>query len=257
MIVLLAVLFALSGAAGLFYEAVWSRYLSLFVGHDAYAQVLTLVIFLGGMGLGALLVSRRSARMTDPLIAYALVELVIGVIGLLFHDAMYLPVTGWAYDHLFPSLAGGTLLLVSKWSLAGLLILPQSILLGATFPLMTAGVLRRFPDAPGRILSLLYFTNSLGAAIGVLVAGFGLYRLAGLPGTLVAAAILNLLVALGAMLVGKLGKWEAGKAARSPEPPFLLTSHPPTLPASFSSSQPAPRSRRSCTKLAGSGCSRW
>ncbi len=34
-------LFLLSGAAGLCYESVWSRYLGLFVGHAAYAQVLT------------------------------------------------------------------------------------------------------------------------------------------------------------------------------------------------------------------------
>ena len=134
MIVVLALLFALSGAAGLFYEAVWSRYLSLFVGHDAYAQVLTLVIFLGGMGLGALLVSRRTTRIADPLFAYAVVELLIGVLGLLFHDGMFLPVTRWAYDHLFPTLSGGALLVSAKWALAGLLILPQSILLGATFP---------------------------------------------------------------------------------------------------------------------------
>ena len=46
---LLYLIFILSGAAGLFYESVWSRYLSLFVGHGAYAQVIVLVIFLGGM----------------------------------------------------------------------------------------------------------------------------------------------------------------------------------------------------------------
>ena len=50
---------------------------------------------------------------------------------------------------------------------------------------MTAGVLRRIPSYPGRTLSLLYFTNSLGAAVGVLIAGFVLFDMAGLPGTLV------------------------------------------------------------------------
>ena len=98
MIAVLSLLFLLSGAAGLFYEAVWSRYLSLFVGHDAYAQVLTLVIFLGGMGLGALVISRRSARLRDPLFVYAVVEAVIGVLGLAFHDLLFVPVTGWAYE---------------------------------------------------------------------------------------------------------------------------------------------------------------
>ena len=45
MLVVLTLLFILSGAAGLFYESVWSRYLGLFVGHSAYAQVIVLVIF--------------------------------------------------------------------------------------------------------------------------------------------------------------------------------------------------------------------
>ena len=199
----LALLFVLSGAAGLFYEAVWSRYLSLFVGHDAYAQILTLVIFLGGMGIGALAAGRRSERLRDPLFVYAVVEALIGILGLAFHDLMYLPVTGWAFERLFPALGGGVAVVLAKWLVAGLLILPQSILLGATFPLMSAGAIRRLPEGPGRTLSVLYFSNSLGAAAGVLVAGFALFRLVGLPGTLVAAAVLNLVVALGALAVAR------------------------------------------------------
>jgi len=197
----LSLLFVLSGAAGLFYEAVWSRYLSLFVGHDAYAQILTLVMFLGGMGIGALAVSRRSHRLRDPLFVYAIVEALIGVFGLAFHDALFVPVTAWAYGTLFPALGDGAAVGVAKWALAGALILPPSILLGATFPLMSAGALRRLPSLPGRTLSILYFTNSLGAAAGVLIAGYVLYGMVGLPGTLAAAATLNLLVALGALVV--------------------------------------------------------
>jgi hypothetical protein len=48
---LIYIAFTLSGAAGLLYGSVWSRYLGLFVGHGAYAQILVLVIFLGGMSL--------------------------------------------------------------------------------------------------------------------------------------------------------------------------------------------------------------
>jgi MFS family permease len=76
------------------------------------------------------------------------------------------------------------------------MILPQSVLLGMTFPLMSAGVLRAFPDRPGRSVALLYFTNSMGAAVGVLVSGFFLVRVAGLPGTIRIAGLLNLAVAL-------------------------------------------------------------
>ena len=53
MLIFLCAVFVLSGAAGLIYESIWVRYLGLFVGHGAYAQVLVLVIFLGGMSAGA------------------------------------------------------------------------------------------------------------------------------------------------------------------------------------------------------------
>jgi len=47
-------------------------------------------------------------------------------------------------------------------TLAGLLILPQSVLLGMTFPLMSAGLIRRYPTAPGESLAMLYFTTASG-----------------------------------------------------------------------------------------------
>lgn len=196
---LLTIVFVLSGAAGLMYEAIWSRYLGLFVGHAAYAQVIVLVIYLGGMSAGAALAARRSERIRDPLIAYAAIEVGVGILGLFFHD-IFLAVTSFAYTSLFPALAGGTLVMVAKWSLAALLILPQSVLLGMTFPLMTAGFLRRVsPDGraySGRVLGLLYFANSIGAAGGVLLAGFYLIGVVGLPGTILTAAAINIVVGL-------------------------------------------------------------
>jgi spermidine synthase len=192
--------FTLSGAAGLIYEMIWSRYLALFLGHSAYAQVLVIAIFLGGMALGALLAGARSERLHDPLKWYVGAELIVGVIGLFFHE-IFGAVTGFAYDSIFPALTGSGLLNLVKWALAGLLILPQSVLLGATFPLMAAGVLRRPGGQPGRVLAALYFTNSLGAAVGVLVAGFFLVSFVGLPGTLLSAAILNVVVAAVATVV--------------------------------------------------------
>ncbi len=199
MLLFLCVVFVLSGAAGLVYESIWTRYLGLFVGHSAYAQVLVLVIFLGGMSAGAMYVGRRSERVRHPLVWYALVELVVGLIGLMFHD-VFVWSTHAAYDTLFPALGPGSMHSVAKWVIAALLILPQSVLLGATFPLMTAGALRRMPARAGRTISLLYFANSLGAAGGVLLAGFVLIQAAGLPGTLAAAAMLNIVVA-GAVLM--------------------------------------------------------
>ncbi|MCX5754880.1 MAG: fused MFS/spermidine synthase [Gemmatimonadetes bacterium] len=196
---LLTICFILSGAAGLMYESIWSRYLGLFVGHSAYAQVIVLVIYLGGMSAGAAIASRRSDRIKEPLVGYAAIEVAVGLLGLFFHN-IYLATTNFAYTSLFPALPGGFALVAMKWTLAALLILPQSILLGMTFPLMTSGYLRRVSrdgmEQSGRVLGMLYFANSIGAAAGVLIAGFYLIGIVGLPGTILTAAIINIVVGL-------------------------------------------------------------
>ena len=244
MILLLYCVFVLSGAAGLVYESIWSRYLGLFVGHSAYAQVIVLVIFLGGMSLGALMVGRRSERMRAPLLWYAGIEFAVGAIGIVFHP-IFTWVTSLAYDQLFPALASGgdagsAMVLVVKWLLAALLILPQSILLGATFPLMSAGALRLAAERPaGRVIASLYFANSVGAATGVLAAGFILVARFGLPGTLLAAAILNMVVA-GIIVVAVRVRPEAPAAAGAPS-----EAASPASPASAASPvSPAPRASR-------------
>lgn len=214
--------FVLSGAAGLIYESIWSRYLGLFVGHSAYAQTIVLVIFLGGMSGGAAWTARHSDRMKQPLLWYARVEAATGVIGFAFHGVFGV-VTSFCYDTLFPALPGGVTLTVAKWGIAALLILPQSVLLGTTFPLMSAGYLRASsPDGhtgSGRVLANLYFANSLGAAVGVLVAGFVLIRAFGLPGTLQAAGVLNILVATMVVAIVQLTGDDESPVAAPPAPP--------------------------------------
>ncbi len=193
-------LFALSGFAGIIYESIWSHYLKLLLGHAAYAQTLVLVMFMGGMALGAWLASRIDVRAYDLLKLYLAVEVLIGVAGLVFHDA-YLGVTGFAYTSLFPALDSPAAVSAAKILLGAMLILPQSVLLGMTFPLMTVGLLQRGPAASGRTIASLYFVNSLGAAIGILVSGFVLLAWVGLPGTIRIAGMLNLGIALALGLV--------------------------------------------------------
>jgi spermidine synthase len=217
-------LFTASGFAGLIYESIWSHYLKLFLGHAAYAQTLVLAIFMGGMALGAWAASRVSLRWRDLLLAYAVVEALIGLASLAFH-AIFVAATAWAFDRVIPSLGSPAAVYAFKWALAAALILPQSVLLGMTFPLLTGGVLRVRPERSGYAIAMLYFTNSLGAALGVLTSGFYLIATVGLPGTLVVAAILNLLVAAGVILLpkprGAVPAVPAAAAAAGPAVPRL------------------------------------
>ncbi|HYN13563.1 MAG TPA: hypothetical protein VET51_13065, partial [Burkholderiales bacterium] len=187
-------LFTASGFAGLIYESIWTHYLKLYLGHAAYAQSLVLAVFMGGMAAGAAYCSRRSERLGNPLAAYALVEALVGVAALAFHP-LFVSLTDWSYASLLPALGGEWPALGAKLTLACVLILPQSILLGMTFPLMSAGLARAHPRAAGESVAMLYFTNSLGAAAGVLTSGFVLIAWVGLPGTLRVAGILNLMIA--------------------------------------------------------------
>jgi predicted membrane-bound spermidine synthase len=187
-------LFMLSGFAGLIYESIWTHYLKLFLGHAAYAQTLVLALFMGGMGAGAWLASRHSANWKNLLRGYAIAEALIGLAALVSHP-LFVAATDMAYTYWLPSAGNEFTAGLIKWTLATLLILPQTVLLGMTFPLMSAGLIRRAPAEPGGTLAMLYFTNSFGAALGVLAAGFFLIERTGLPGTIQTAAALNLLIA--------------------------------------------------------------
>src|SRR5262252_5883991 len=134
--VLLFTVFTVSGFSGLIYESIWSHYLKLFLGHAAYAQTLVLAIFMGGMALGSWISSRFSPRWRDLLIAYAVTEAAIGLLAMLFHQA-FVASTSLAYDTILPRLGGSAVAVYAfKWGLCALLIIPQSVLLGMTFPLM-------------------------------------------------------------------------------------------------------------------------
>src|SRR5439155_1095679 len=158
---LLFALFALSGFTGLIYESVWSHYLKLFLGAAAFAQSFVLAAFMGGMALGAWLASRWSARLKNLLAAYGWIEAAIGVAALIFHES-FLLLTQFSLDRVLPALGSPSAVEVYKYSLCAVLIVPQTLLLGMTFPLLSGAVIRRGPEASGHHLAMLYFTNSIG-----------------------------------------------------------------------------------------------
>ena len=223
------IVFTASGFAGLIYESVWTHYLKLFLGHAAYAQALVLAVFMGGMAIGSLLCSKYSERLGNLLLAYATAEVIIGICAVFFHP-LYLQFTDFTYTTIMPGLGSALAVAIFKWTAASLLILPQSILLGMTFPLMTAALIRRIPQAPGSIVAMLYFTNSIGAAIGVLAAGFLFIGWVGLPGTLVIAGFINIIVAAVVWLEDKKRKTYQSEtrpttkiALSSTTPPVMYT----------------------------------
>ncbi len=201
--IIIAVFF-LSGFSGLIYESIWSHYLKLFLGHAAYAQTLVLTIFMGGMAIGSWLVSNKAERILQPIRWYALVELIIGILALVFHDT-FIMLTEYSYSNIIPAINIPILINLYKWTVSALIIFPQAILLGATFPLLASALIRRSNKEQGKTIALLYFSNSLGAVIGVLTSGFLWIDAFGLPGTILNAGYINIWLGLFILIVNY--KW--------------------------------------------------
>lgn len=217
------VAFLVSGIAGLIYQSIWSQYFGLILGHAAYAQTLVLAIFMGGMSLGAWWVSRRSQSIRRFLYAYAVVELLIGIGGLLFHT-VFVRYQGLTYDTILPSLQSGWSVDGYLWLSSALMMAPQSILLGMTFPLMSSAVMQHTDSEDERVLGGLYFANSVGAGLGALLATFAIMPKLGLPGTLTVGAVLNIVAALIAWLLLKV---EAAKAGEGEDENAMQARHAP------------------------------
>lgn len=188
------IIFFFSGFSGLIYESIWSHYLKLFLGHAAYSQTIVLVIFMGGMAIGSYLAAKYSHKWKNLFVGYAIAEGVIGILAMVFHESfiLFLEIS---YGTVFEVLGTPDAISLYKWLSAAVLILPQSVLLGTTFHFMTAAVLREFTELPGKKISLLYFVNSIGAAVGVLISGFVFIKAFGLPGTIKIAGGLNIVIA--------------------------------------------------------------
>ncbi len=220
---ILALLFFASGAAGLVDQVAWLRYLSLVFGNTTLATATLLAVFMGGLGLGAVLFGRLSDRTERPLTLYALLELGIGLFAI-FSPRFFDGMTGVyvAVDHA----AGGAS--SAPWSfallrlgLAALCLLPPTLLMGGTLPLIVRGLgdLRRSAsesgaarDRLGRDTALLYGANTLGAVCGVAGAGFLTIPLFGLHASLLFAAALNFAAALGALALGQRSGFAAAAA---------------------------------------------
>ncbi len=195
--------FFISGMAGLVYEVVWARYLDLVLGGTAYAHIMVLAAYMGGLALGAWVFGRLADRFDEPLVIYTYLELAIGAYGLLF------PILFTAGSALFLFLApllGSTGLTgnLNRFLVSILLLGPSTFLMGGTLPLLARAV-SRFPRQTGTSVAGLYFINSTGAVTGALLGGFALIPVLGLSATLTIAAALNILVGIGLLSAWRLG----------------------------------------------------
>jgi len=157
-----------SGAAALIYEIVWFQLLELVIGSTAVSLGILLATFMGGMCLGSLILRR--------LRLYAL-ELGIAICGILVLFLM--PFVGSAYS-------------------AAACLLPPTLLMGATLPVLARHVQSTADDASG--MGFLYAANIAGGVFGCLLSGFYLLRVYDVATATYVAVAINLTVSALALV---------------------------------------------------------
>jgi spermidine synthase len=202
----LLLLFVGSGCAALIYEVVWFQLLQLSIGSSAVSLGVLLGIFMGGMCLGSLVTPRFLDANRHPLRVYAMLELGIGFFGLLV--LWLVPLLGGVYT----AWAGtGTVSLALRTLVAGVCLIPPTLLMGATLP----AIARWVETTPRGVSWLGYFYggNLAGAVIGSLLAGYYLLRVYDMPTTTYTAVGINVAVASLALLIAQ---WTPHRASEAP-----------------------------------------
>lgn len=197
----LPLLYAVSGACSLIYQLVWVKQLCLVFGSGFTAVSVVTAVFFLGLGLGGWWGGGLASRLTRPLRAYAIAEAGISVCALLIPHVMEL--AEFVYAAWYPAV-GESLRQTAfiRLLLSACILLPPSVLMGATVPLIIQSYSRR-TEKLGRDTGLIYGMNAFGAGLGVCAAGWFLFRYLGLFHSNLLAAVLNAVVALCALQLSR------------------------------------------------------
>src|SRR4051812_46315529 len=198
---------ALSGATALSSEVIWTRLLSLLFGGTVYTFSLILAVFLFGLGIGSSLGSAIGRAAARPRVVFGWCQMFICAA---IAWSAYMLTQSMPYWPINPSITSDAWFnfqldfVRCMW-----VVLPGSILWGASFPLALAALASRNQD-PARLVGGVYAANTVGAIIGSLCASL---LLVVWLGSQHAQQVLILISALSGLLVLSTGTTDepAGK----------------------------------------------
>jgi len=201
---LVLVILGLSGMAALAYEVLWTRILVFLLGSSIYSFSMILVVYLFGLTVGSLVCARTVDNVRRPLYVFGWVEILIGLSVLaglvLFRWLPFLPFS------LKVSVSG---YLARNFLSTMLVVLPPTLLMGATFPLAVK-IYARSLGAIGGQTGIVYAVNTVGAIVGSFAAGFVLIPLMGSKNSILLLVLISL--ACGFLLLRAAMKEEGAPA---------------------------------------------
>ena len=197
----------LSGTLSLATQVAWTRVLTLVVGSTTYAFTTVLVVYLLALGLGGAWATRRGARGAGvgPKLAVAYLTSALGIVTALWAvnrlPFWYLRLYAfWPPAADFGGVARGLVL-------AAAVLLVPVVAAGTVLPLTLVGAVPRGGTETGAAVGRLYATNTVGAILGALLAGFFLIPVLGTRTTLLGVAAISTAMALAFVVSRPRPRW--------------------------------------------------
>ncbi|PYO94523.1 MAG: hypothetical protein DMD62_05345 [Gemmatimonadetes bacterium] len=213
-------LLGITAFASLLDEIAWTRVLIMIVGGSTYAFTLILLVFLLGIGLGSMIVGRRSEPRIDTAATAGLAQGITGVgAALLFAFFGFLPSYIISVFQVDGMSAASRLLLMGV--AVGAVVLIPAVGMGMTFPLLTDLTARR-DAARGSDVGGAYALNTIGSILGAVLTGFVLVAAFGTQATLRFGLIINGVAALALAVLASRGIAEGSADERRIRPRVLM-----------------------------------
>ena len=179
----------ISGAVSFLYEVLWTRLLGQVLGGSTAAFASMLASFLLGIALGSAAASRFAKTRSSATIGFAVAQIGAGVLGwFAFRMADRLP-------ELMAQVGATAATPATGAGVAGLVLLPVTLCIGATFP-FGVRLLAKDADEAAAVSGRVYAWNTVGSIVGSIGAGFFLLPMLGLEGTARVGVLTSLALAV-------------------------------------------------------------
>lgn len=183
-----------SGIASIINQVIWQRALKIFLGgSETISSMVVVFVFMLGLGIGSAIVGRRARQLESPLRAFGRVEVGLfalsGLIALLL--SLDLGDSVFAAQRIAVAAQVPLRLVYAVGALV--LLLPPTVLMGATLPLAAEACQRQLGATESRLITVLLALNTVGAGVGALGSSFLLLPYFGQRVSLLVAAACNLL----------------------------------------------------------------
>ncbi|VGO16115.1 Polyamine aminopropyltransferase [Pontiella desulfatans] len=195
-----------SGFLSLAFEVVWFRALILVFGSTTYSFSAMLGVFLIGLSIGSMIISRFADKAKRPAAIFGAAAMLTGIYSLVSMGWFTLMPEYLLESLMLKGTPGWGRMIMLKFMITLIFLLVPTILFGASFTAAVKAIRAAMNSSPRAVGEAAMF-NTIGAALGAFFGGFILLPAIGMEKSLIVCAFLILALGLALSLTSATAKW--------------------------------------------------